>query len=152
MGPPTKKEAFLDHLSKLPQVYVRIDARREGVEVPPHLKDNPVLALVYGLDMPVPIDDLVANDDGIAATLSFGRTPHKTFVPWPAIYIIGSEDRGIVYKADIPKEVEVMPLGEDAPPLEPKKVPTPLSVMEGGGESRDDADVQRPQPALSIVK
>jgi hypothetical protein len=41
--------------------------------------------LSYGLHMPVPILDLAATDDGISATLSFGRSPHATFVPWEAV-------------------------------------------------------------------
>ena len=42
--------------------------------------------LVYGLDMPKPISDLVIDDAGIHATLSFGGLGwHKTFVPWEAV-------------------------------------------------------------------
>ena len=41
--------------------------------------------LSYGLDMPVPIPDLVVDDAGISATLSFSREPFKTFVPWEAV-------------------------------------------------------------------
>ena len=39
----------------------------------------------YGLNLPVPIDDLEITDDGIRATLSFSRCPHPTFVPWAAV-------------------------------------------------------------------
>jgi hypothetical protein len=41
--------------------------------------------LSYGLDMPVPVLDLEVTDAGISATLSFSRTPFKTFVPWEAV-------------------------------------------------------------------
>jgi hypothetical protein len=39
----------------------------------------------YGLNLPVPIDDLEITDAGIRATLSFSRCPHPTFVPWAAV-------------------------------------------------------------------
>ena len=52
----------------------------------PEWKDRKdVVRLEYGLDMPVPITDIVITDDGIAATLSFSRVPCKTFVPWKAV-------------------------------------------------------------------
>jgi hypothetical protein len=41
--------------------------------------------LSYGLDMPTPIPDLVVDERGISATLSFSRTPCETFVPWEAV-------------------------------------------------------------------
>ena len=42
--------------------------------------------LVYGLDMAKPIPDLVIDEAGIHATLSFGGLGwHKTFVPWEAV-------------------------------------------------------------------
>jgi hypothetical protein len=43
------------------------------------------VTLEYGLNMPVPIDDLKITDIGIEATLSFSREPHHTFVPWEAV-------------------------------------------------------------------
>lgn len=44
-----------------------------------------VIHLEYGLDMPIPISDLVVNNEGVAATLSFSREPFKTYVPWHAV-------------------------------------------------------------------
>ena len=41
--------------------------------------------LTYGLDSPVPIPDLRTDSLGIHATLSFSRTPCRTFVPWEAV-------------------------------------------------------------------
>jgi len=46
------------------------------------------LCLEYGLDMPKPISDLVCEDGGIRATLSFDCEPHLTFVPYDAIAAI----------------------------------------------------------------
>jgi hypothetical protein len=49
----------------------------------------------YGLNMPNPIPDLVCDEHGISATLSFNQTPHETFVPWAAVLGILLKYRGI---------------------------------------------------------
>ena len=41
--------------------------------------------LTYGRDSPVPIPDLRTDLRGIHATLSFSRSPCRTFVPWEAV-------------------------------------------------------------------
>jgi hypothetical protein len=56
-----------------------------GLVVPDHVRTEDLLVLVYEVDPVVPIPDLCLTDLGIEATLSFDRTPHKTFVPWEAI-------------------------------------------------------------------
>lgn len=71
-----------------------------------------VITLEYGLDMPVPITDFEITEKGIAATLSFSRTPHVTFVPWNAVI-------GIVSNPD-----------EHKPDPPPKKKPSFLKVVE----------------------
>jgi hypothetical protein len=44
-----------------------------------------VIHLEYGLNMPVPIMDIEAKENGVSATLSFQRVPHHTFIPWKAV-------------------------------------------------------------------
>lgn len=44
-----------------------------------------VIMLHYPLHPVVPISDLKIDTSGISATLSFNRTPHKTFIPWTAV-------------------------------------------------------------------
>jgi stringent starvation protein B len=99
-------------------VSVHLDARREGVKLPDELTDTRHLVLQYGRNMPIPIPDLKVGEDGISATLSFARTPHQTFVPWSAIYIVSCTDgRGILYYEDVPEDVSVAvrsPDGETA--------------------------------------
>ena len=56
-----------------------------GTRLPKHLMENELVVLDYNPCAVVPITDLQTNDLGILATLSFGRTAHKTFVPWEAI-------------------------------------------------------------------
>ena len=87
---------------------VYIDARRTGVSVPDNLRNEARLVLQYGLNMPVPVEDLEVTEDGVKATLSFARQPHKTLIPWTAIYVIACTDgRGVLYQEDVPAELLV---------------------------------------------
>lgn len=105
---PSKRDAFLAFYGE-GWVSVHLDARRTGVKVPPEFTDNGHLVLQYGRDMPVAIPDLAVDEDGIRATLSFSRTPHATFIPWSAVYIVACTDgRGILYYEDVPDDVPVM--------------------------------------------
>jgi stringent starvation protein B len=105
---PSKRDAFLAFYGE-GWVSVHLDARRSGVKVPDEFTRNGHLVLQYGRDMPVAIPDLAVDDDGIRATLSFSRTPHSTFVPWSAVYIVACTDgRGILYYEDVPEDVPVM--------------------------------------------
>jgi hypothetical protein len=55
--------------------------------------DDEVVRLDYGLNLPVPIDDIIIDQEGISATLSFNRVPYPTFVPWEAIVTMGAAPR-----------------------------------------------------------
>ncbi len=83
-----KRQVFLDLLATGNTVLVMLDATYTGVVVPSAYAAIPQLGLHYGLNTPVPIPDLEARDDGIAATLSFSRVPCATFVPWEAVNAI----------------------------------------------------------------
>jgi hypothetical protein len=61
----------------------------------------------YGLNLPIPINDLELTDSGISATLSFSRTPHHTFVPWEAVALFSFSEGG----------------SESPPPPKPKSRP-----------------------------
>lgn len=104
---PSKQEAFTAFLQD-GWVTVYIDARRPGVSVPDHLRNEARLVLQYGLNMPVPVEDLEVTEGGVKATLSFARQPHKTLIPWTAIYVIACTDgRGVLYQEDVPPELLV---------------------------------------------
>ena len=105
---PSKHQAFLALLQE-GWTSLHLDARREGVVVPAHLKTEAHLVLQYGNDLPIPITDLVVDDQGVSATLSFSRTPHRTVVPWTAVYVIATDDgRGVLYHEDVPGDVAVI--------------------------------------------
>jgi hypothetical protein len=58
--------------------------------------------------MTVPIPDLVIDDDGISATLSFNRTPFLCRVPWTAVFaLVGPDKLGKVWPEDAPPDVQL---------------------------------------------
>lgn len=105
---PPKQEAFLALLAE-GWTSLHLDARRDGVIVPAHLKGESHLVLQYGHDLPIPIVDLEVNEHGVSATLSFARSPSPTVVPWSAVYVVTSADgRGVLYHEDIPGDVSII--------------------------------------------
>jgi stringent starvation protein B len=134
---PSKRDAFLAFFGE-GWVSIHLDARREGVEVPDEFEDNRHLVLQYGQNMPIPIHDLDVNEKGVTATLSFSRTPYRTFVPWSAVYIVACNDgRGILYYEDVPEDVSLVARPIDAKTGEPLEA----AVLEGGADLHVEDDV-----------
>lgn len=80
------KDEFVDLLARFADVRAAF-VRHVELKVPESVlpEEGEARVLSYGLDMPVPIPDLEITDAGISATLSFSRSPRKTFVPWDAV-------------------------------------------------------------------
>jgi stringent starvation protein B len=58
--------------------------------------------------MPIAIADLEVTDAGVSATLSFSRIPHRTYVPWSAVYAVTCTNGcGVLYSEDVPADVAV---------------------------------------------
>ena len=149
-------------------VYIHLDPRREGVRVPPWFRNQPQLVLQVGLNMAIPIPDLGIEDDAVSCTLSFSRSPHFCYVPWPAVYaLMGEDGKGMVWPDDIPPEVaaqqaeqarkerakervKVAPAGNKKPSPRPsqgassEKAPDPISPVQNAateaGRSEDSKD------------
>ena|ERR1700748_1179502 len=60
--------------------------------VPKLFRGEKELTFHYGYHMPIPIPDLFVNNDGISATLSFGKTTYGTFVPWGAVRMMFNDE------------------------------------------------------------
>ncbi len=102
---PPKKDVMVALIQRS-SVYIHLDPRREGVRVPPWFRNQPQLVLQVGLNMAIPIPDLGIEDDAVSCTLSFSRSPHFCYVPWPAVYaLMGEDGKGMVWPDDIPPEV-----------------------------------------------
>lgn len=159
---------------------VYLDARKDGVRLPAHLRSEPQLRLDYSYGFHPPIADLIVDDDGIGATLSFNQRPQQTFIPWRAVYLIADYDgNGAVWQDDIPGEVlERVAAALDKQPIDdtlgadlkpPATANTPPSrpklglVPEGAAAAPPtatatsdllppDPEPPRPRPALRLVK
>jgi hypothetical protein len=98
----TAREAF-EHLLCHGGVKVGLDGCAAGVLLPDDVRAAQVV-LMYELDAVVPIPDLVADDAGIRATLSFSRTPYETFIPWSAVIgMMPLRPEALVPKRERPK-------------------------------------------------
>ena len=116
---PSKQEAFLTLLSE-GWVALHLDARRPGVVVPAPFSSQAQLVLQYGRSMPIPIPDLEVTAAGVSATLSFSRVPHRTYVPWSAVFAVTCTNGcGALYREDVPRELCFFHQGDDGgvPPL-----------------------------------
>jgi len=115
----SKQEAFLSLLSE-GWVALHLDARRPGVVVPAPFSSQAQLVLQYGRNMPIPIPDLEVTAAGVSATLSFSRVPHRTYVPWSAVFAVTCTNGcGALYREDVPRELCFFHQGDEGglPPL-----------------------------------
>ncbi|MET0410442.1 MAG: ClpXP protease specificity-enhancing factor SspB [Polyangiaceae bacterium] len=102
---PKKKDVALALLEQA-SVFIHLDPRKDGVQVPVGFKKQAQLVLQIGLNMVVKIPDLEVDDEGISCTLSFNRRPHYCHMPWSSIYALVDESgRGMVWPDDVPPEV-----------------------------------------------
>ncbi|MCG3172423.1 MAG: hypothetical protein GMKNLPBB_00575 [Myxococcota bacterium] len=155
-----EKKAALLELMEMGLTMIHLDARRDDVLVPSHLKINPCLRLNLSYKFHIP--DLTIGDDGLGATLSFNRQPFYCRLPWDSIYGMTSEtaDGGFIWEESIPQDLRehmkrvlaaqveqaqqqngsgpAEEAGEEAPPR-PR-----LQVVNGGAQSGGE---EAPQPA-----
>ncbi len=100
------KRAVLAELLEQGMVLVTLDARQQGVDVPPHLRDDAQLRLnlSYRFGLPMAIDDA-----GVDATLTFSGSPYPCRLPWRALYLFVSHVTGrpILFPTDVPSEIAV---------------------------------------------
>jgi len=111
---PSKRDAFLELLRE-GWASLHLDARCPGVVVPAPFSSEGHLVLQYGRNMPIRIEDLEVTDAGVSATLSFSRVPHRTYVPWYAVYAVTCTNGcAVLYHEDMPADTAVpMPSDED---------------------------------------
>jgi len=131
-----RKREVLEAVLSRSWAFVQLDGTRPGVELPEWLRTTSV-TLQLGYDMPVPIDDLVVDDAGVCATLSFRRTPHLCRVPWPAVFaIFDDQGRGALFAEDMPAGLSIAPIAPIAPGAAPEAAPeappAPADRMKNG--------------------
>jgi len=97
-------------------------------------------AFEYGLDLPIQIPDLLVDENGIRATLSFDRVPCGTFVPWEAVVTLGP-----VAGETIPRMAQVTARRRSSLRLVPPQDDVPGLQQEAAGPAG------RPGPRLTLV-
>ncbi|WP_224245411.1 ClpXP protease specificity-enhancing factor SspB [Hyalangium gracile] len=145
---PDKKERLLAALEQ-GLVMIHLDARRPGVLVPPHLRNESHLRLnlSYRFDPP----DLSVSDWGVRSTLSFSGTRFTVAVPWSALFAIAShvtKELFWMYPDDMPPELlQQTMVTSKVPPQEvpgavpPPSEPRPRAVLrEVQGEKEPEPD------------
>ncbi len=138
---PSKQDAFLA-LLRAGWASLHLDARSAGVVVPAPFSSHAHLVLQYGRNMPIPITDLEVTDAGVSATLSFSRIPHRTYVPWSAVYAVTCTNGcGVLYREDIPADVAL------ATPTEVGLVELPIKRR----TRKSGYAVREPEPWLRSV-
>ena len=152
------KKAVAESLLEGPSMLVHLDPRRPNVVVPPQFKKQPQLVLQIGLNLVIPIRDLVVDDEAISGTLSFNRSPFWCCVPWPAVYaLVGEDGRGLVWPEDVPSEIAVQAERADAEPTARKRKaksprgPTRPRVVKQPSAKQQREVTEDPPPAGALA-
>ncbi|MCL2258920.1 MAG: ClpXP protease specificity-enhancing factor SspB [Proteobacteria bacterium] len=111
------KQSKLESMLEKGMVMVHLDARKPGVRLPAHLKNQ--IHLTLNLSHRFSPADLTVNVWGVRATLSFEGRPFPVAIPWSAIFAIRSHItmEFWLFPEDVPEEF-----------LEAEKVAEPLPV------------------------
>ena len=132
---------------------IHLDARRPGVLVPEHLRQEAhlLLNLSYRFDPP----DLAVGEWGVRCTLTFANKRFTIAVPWSALYAISSHlsKEFWMYPDDMPRELlEASPerlahSGEIAGPLGTELTDQPRALLrEVVMERKSDSDTENRPP------
>lgn len=123
--PPSKREVMSALLEEA-EAQVHFDPRHPDVEVPAPLRAHTHVRLDYGYRLVPAIPDLLVDETGIRATLSFSRRPTPTFVPWEAVFLIADfEGRGAMWPEAMPAEVARTLLPREPATAEPAAAAAP---------------------------
>ncbi|MCA9542956.1 MAG: stringent starvation protein B [Myxococcales bacterium] len=111
-------------------VTVHVDARLDGVDVPPHLRGDLMLAL--NLSRRFQLDVFELGPLAIRASLSFNGEPYPCVLPWRALWRLESRVTGEValFEDSVPPELlaaaEASPTAEaEQAKAEPEAPPPP---------------------------
>lgn len=122
---------FVHLLRTYPIVRVVVDADHPDVYLPSRFTGR--VGLDYGLNMAVPIPDMMPDEHGVTATLSFSGRPFPTDVPWDAVVAICDADSGlgVSWDASWGTDAKLESAPQGVSPGRATKVPF-LRVIEGG--------------------
>ena len=100
------KAIVFQELMQRGRVVMHLDSRAQGVILPKDCLNRPHVALIFGHNLPVPIEDLYIDYQRWSCILSFNRTPFHCSAPWEAVFTLTNElGGGRSWPHDIPPEV-----------------------------------------------
>ena len=123
-------------------VKVHLDPRVEGVHVPPHLSEDPMLLLqfAYGFRLP----GFQVDEEAISGVLNFNGLRYHCVIPWEAVFALTAPEfghEGHFWPEDVPPEMmENVEEKEAKPAPEPPRKGPVLSVVKE--EPSEDAGVE----------
>jgi stringent starvation protein B len=154
-----QKIACYEEWMKGDHVLVRLDSRRDGVEVPAHLQGNPslVLQLSYLFQ-----GETKHDENEISAYLKFKGQYHRCVIPWDAVWGISNEDdENRIWVSELPPEIlegltasapEAQSSAADHPPLAEDSGKDETAVKSRPSLTVVDKSAKRKPPVLKRVK
>jgi stringent starvation protein B len=120
MQEPSKPAVLMVLRRRSDSVYVRLDARVTGVQLPHHLlgQEAVILQVVVPANAPFPITDLQLTAHCLSCTLSFHGKPFFCVVPWTAVEIIADgEGKGQAWEKSAQSIIDSQWAKRAAPPV-----------------------------------
>lgn len=101
---PESKEAVILKLLEEGDTMLCLDARAQGVRVPPQHASNPALRLIFNLNFRQPIE---VTAEAVSANLSFGGRRFACYIPIAAVWAAfnPSTMQGMMWPDSMPPEV-----------------------------------------------
>src|SRR5712691_4763326 len=142
---PTSKEAVVLKLLSEGDTMLCLDARHQGVRVPPQHANNHALQLILNLNFPQPID---VTAEGVSVNLSFGGRRSACYIPMEAVWAVFHPDtmQGMMWPDSMPAATLPQP---STPPAAPAKTPQPrgrLRPVAGAIKKNTDEDDEEGPP------
>jgi stringent starvation protein B len=149
---PTSKEAVVLKLLSEGDTMLCLDARYQGVRVPPQHAKNHALQLILNLNFPQPIE---VTAEGVSANLAFGGRRFTCYVPLAALWAAFNPEtmEGMMWPDSMPMEVKAdfaarqqqdLPTAPSAPP--PPAPAAPAKPARSRGRLRAVKETQQPAP------
>ena len=89
-------------------VHTLVNPQFSSVRLPARFREDRVVCLKYGDGdgIDTPSMDLRLCDEGVTATLLFHGEPFETYVPWSAVWLIGTPGHNdVVWPEDCPPDL-----------------------------------------------
>jgi len=159
---PASKEAVVLKLLEEGDTMLCLDARCQGVRVPPQHAHDPALRLILNLNFPYPIEVTAA---GISARLSFGGRRFACYIPMAALWAAFDPQtmKGIMWPDSMPPEVladltakqqhqdqQGAPAPEPEQPVPPQVRAKKVTLVPSKGEEKSQPPRQRGH--LRVIK